>query len=133
MSLFGGLQISASALRVERLRMNVIAENIANAESTRSAAGGPYRRQQVLVGHAGGPDGPGGVAALAVVPDPTPDRLLLDPSHPDADATGHVRMPNVNVPMEMVDMVVATRAYEANAAAFATQRQSQQRTLELLA
>jgi len=139
MSLFGGLKISASALRVERLRMNVIAENIANAESTHTPAGGPYRRRQVLVGPAlpgamAGRNTPvGGVAALGVVEDPSPPRTLLDPSHPDADAEGLVQMPNVDVPLEIVDMVAATRAYEANAVAFSAQRQTQERTLELLA
>lgn len=141
MSLFGGLKISASALQVERLRMNVIAENIANSESTRTPGGGPYHRQQVLVGPVSGTEtGPGGdggtvggVAAFGVVTDPSPDRLLYDPSHPDADATGYVRMPNVDLPVEMVDLTVASRAYEANATAFASQRQSQEKTLELLA
>jgi flagellar basal-body rod protein FlgC len=139
MSLFGGLKISASALRVERLRMNVIAENIANAESTRAPGGGPYRRKQVLIGPAAGAglgagsEAAGGVRAFGVVEDQSPDRMVYDPSDPDADASGHVRMPNVDLPVEMVDMMVATRAYEANAVAFASQRQSQQRTLELLA
>lgn len=129
MSLFGGLRISAGALQVERLRMNVIAENIANAESTRTPQGGPYRRREVVVGAAG----EGGVQALAVSEDPSPARLLLDPSHPDADPQGYVHMPNVDVPVEMVDLMTATRAYEANAAAFNVQRRSQQRSLELLA
>jgi flagellar basal-body rod protein FlgC len=135
MSLFGGLKTSASALRVERLRMNVIAENIANAESTRGPGGGPYRRKEVLVGAAPATTrgAEGGVRSFGVIEDKTPDRIVLDPSNPDADATGHVRMPNVDVPVEMVDMMVATRAYEANAVAFASQRQSQERTLELLA
>jgi flagellar basal-body rod protein FlgC len=134
MSLFGGLKISASALSVERLRMNVIAENIANAESTRTPEGGPYRRKQVLLAEQPGLDtvAPasavgGGVQAVGVVPDQAPDKLVYDPSNPDANAQGYVRMPNVDVPMEMVDMMTATRAYEANAAAFQTQRQSQER------
>jgi flagellar basal-body rod protein FlgC len=138
MSLFGGLKISASALSVERLRMNVIAENIANAETTRTPEGGPYRRRQVLVGAAeaspiAGLGAAGGVAALDIVQDPSPNRMMLDPSNPDANAQGYVQMPNVDVPVEMVDMVAATRAYEANAVAFSTQRQSQERALELLA
>ncbi|MBU0611507.1 MAG: flagellar basal body rod protein FlgC [Armatimonadetes bacterium] len=137
MSLFGGLRISASALTVERLRMNTIAENIANADTTRTPQGGPYRRQEVVVAQAAGggfgaaaPDG--SVQAVAIVPDPRPDRMLLDPSHPDADANGYVRMPNVELPMEMVDLMAASRAYEINATAFATQRRSQERTLELV-
>jgi flagellar basal-body rod protein FlgC len=140
MSLFGGLKISASALSVERLRMNVIAENIANAETTRTPEGGPYRRKQVLLAEQPAPNTGtpgaavgGGVQAVSVLPDQGPDRLVYDPSHPDANAQGYVRMPNVDVPMEMVDMMTATRAYEANAAAFQTQRQSQERSLELLA
>ena len=134
MSLFGGMRISASALSVERLRMNVIAENIANAETTRTVEGGPYRRKQVVVTQAAGdlPTG-GGVQAAGVVQDQSPDRLLFDPSSPDANAAGYVRMPNIDLPLEMVDLMSATRAYEVNATAFATQKQTQERTLELLA
>lgn len=134
MSLFGGMRISASALSVERLRMNVIAENIANAETTRTVEGGPYRRKQVVVAQAAGdlPAG-GGVQAAGVVQDQSPDRLLFDPSSPDANAAGYVRMPNIDLPLEMVDLMSATRAYEVNATAFATQKQTQERTLELLA
>ena len=130
MSLFGGLDVSASALSVERLRMNVIAENIANAESTRTAEGGPYRRKEIVI--AAGGEAEGGVQAVGVVADPSPSKLVFDPSHPDANANGYVRMPNVDVPAETVDMMTASRAYEANAAAFQTQRQTQERTLELL-
>ena len=146
MSLFGGMRISASALSVERLRMNVIAENIANAETTRTVEGGPYRRKQVIVAQAAGGDEPdrsvgrtgdaqtrGGVQAVGVVQDQSPDRLLFDPSNPDAKAAGYVRMPNIDLPLEMVDLMTATRAYEVNATAFATQKQTQERTLELLA
>lgn len=131
MSLFGGLKISASALSVERLRMNVIAENIANAESTRTPEGGAYRRKQIIVAE-GAADVGGGVRAVGIVADPSPSKLLFDPSHPDARADGYVQMPNVDVPAETVDLMTATRAYEANAAAYQTQRQSQERTLELL-
>lgn len=130
MSLFAGLKVSASALSVERLRMNVIAENIANAETTRTPEGGPYRRREVVVASSGEASG---VQAAAVARDPRPDRLMYDPSHPEANAEGYVRMPNVDLPAEMVDMMTATRAYEANTVAFQTQRQSQERTLELLA
>lgn len=139
MGLFGGLRISASALSVERLRMNVIAENIANAETTRTPEGGPYRRKQVVVAPVGsdepGPRGSrdGGVAAVGVREDASPARLLYDPSSPDANAAGYVAMPNVDLPLEMVDLMTATRAYEVNATAFATQKQTQERTLELLA
>ncbi|MEN6641475.1 MAG: flagellar basal body rod protein FlgC [Armatimonadia bacterium] len=129
MSLFSGLKISASALSVERLRMNVIAENIANAETTRTPEGGPYRRREVQIASSG--EAPGVYASVAS--DPRPDRLMYDPSHPEANAEGYVRMPNVDLPAEMVDMMTATRAYEANTVAFQSQRQTQERTLELLA
>lgn len=139
MSLFDGLKISASALSVERTRMNVIAENIANAETTRTPEGGPYRRKQVVIAQAPGTTniGPGetvggGVRAVGIVADPAPAKMMLDPSHPDANAEGYVRMPNVDLPAETVDMMTATRAYEANAVAFQSQRQTQERTLELL-
>lgn len=130
MSLFAGLKVSASALSVERLRMNIIAENIANAETTRTPEGGPYRRREVVVAYSGEASG---VQAAAIARDQRPDRLMYDPSHPEADAEGYVHMPNVDLPAEMVDMMAATRAYEANTVAFQTQRQSQERTLELLA
>lgn len=136
MSLFGGMKVSASALSVERLRLNVIADNIANAESTRTAEGGPYRRKQVMVSEAAGSgvlDGTsGGVQAAGVALDPNPARLIFDPGHPDANAQGYVAMPNVDVPTEMVDMMAATRAYEANISAFQAQRRSHERALELL-
>jgi flagellar basal-body rod protein FlgC len=137
MSLFSGLRSSASALSVERLRMNTIAENMANAETTRTPGGGPYRRKQVVVEQLPGetafnPSGSAGGVQAAVVQDPSPDRRVLDPSHPDADAQGYVRMPNVDLPVEIVDMMAASRAYEVNATAFATQRQTQERSLELL-
>lgn len=137
MSLFAGLRVSASALGAERLRLNVIAENIANAETTRTPEGGPYRRREVIL--ASGLPGPGegqaerGVRVAGVLPDPTPAKLVYDPSHPDANAEGYVAMPNVDVPAEVVDMMAATRAYEANALALQSQRKLQERSLELLA
>ena len=102
--------------------MDVIANNIANADSTRTAEGGPYRRQRVtfqsvLDQTAGNRAAPRGVAVQSVSEDPTDYRLVYDPGHPDADATGYVKMPNVNVVEEMVDMISATRAYEANVTA----------------
>ncbi|NPV49532.1 MAG: flagellar basal body rod protein FlgC [Armatimonadetes bacterium] len=139
MSLFGGLRVSASALSAERLRLNVIAENIANAETTRTPEGGPYRRREVILasgmglGEPGERGSAGGVHVAGVLPDPTPPRLVHDPSHPDANAEGYVAMPNVDVPAEVVDMMAATRAYEANALALQSQRRLQERALELLA
>jgi len=98
--------------------MDAIANNIANAESTRTSEGGPYRRQTVtfraVYENSLGNPAPGGVRVESVTTDPSDFRLVHDPSHPDADANGYVKMPNVNIVEEMVDMISATRAYEAN-------------------
>ena len=121
MGTFSSFDISASGINAQRTRMDVIANNIANADSTRTASGGPYRRQQVSFKEAyananaiGNKSVPAGVNVQSITEDPTDYRLVYDPGHPDADSTGYVKMPNVNVVEEMVDMVSATRAYEAN-------------------
>src|SRR3954449_7983094 len=169
MGLFGSLDISASGLSAERLRMDVTAENLANAQSPRTAGGGPYRRKEVVVqasgdgGFAGalaaarggatgsaagaggaGPGGgggaaasaggsaPGGVSVTGIVEDRTPNRLVYDPSHPDANAQGYVSMPNVNPVTEMVDLISASRSYEANVTAMQTTKTMFTKTLELL-
>ena len=153
MGLFGSLDISASALSAERLRMDVTAENLANAQSTRTAAGGPYRRKEVVVqangdggfagalasaragggsGAASGGSAPGGVSVSGIVQDQTPNRLVYDPSHPDANAQGYVSMPNVNPVTEMVDLISASRSYEANVTAMQTSKQMFTKTLEIL-
>ena len=102
--------------------MDVIANNIANADSTRTPEGGPYRRQKVTFQSVyqqvtGNRSVASGVAVQSVAEDPTDYRMVYDPGHPDADETGYVKMPNVNVVEEMVDMISATRAYEANVTA----------------
>lgn len=144
----------ASGLHCQRVRMDVIAQNLANANTTRTPAGGPYRRKEVIFECSRGLPGiklppfvrfaaflnavltSGSPAArvrvAAIEDDPTPPRRVYDPGHPDADAQGYVLMPNVEVPMEMVDLMAAARAYEANAAAMQTVRQSMERALELL-
>jgi flagellar basal-body rod protein FlgC len=150
MGLFGSLDISASALSAERLRMDVTAENLANAQSTRTANGGPYRRKEVVV-QANGDGGfagalasarvgggsskgsaAGGVSVTGIVEDQTPNRLVYDPSHPDANAQGYVSMPNVNPVTEMVDLISASRSYEANVTAMQTSKQMFTKTLDLL-
>jgi flagellar basal-body rod protein FlgC len=135
--LFGGLSISASGMTAERLRMDVIAENLANAESTRGADGQPYRRKSVVLGEAGGSgssfaDVLNGVRVKEVAEDKGPGRKVFDPSHPDADATGYVTLPNVNTVTEMVDLITATRGYEANVQAMNAAKQMFIRTLDLL-
>ena len=142
MSLFGGLEISASALTAERLRMDVVAENLANAQTTRGADGQPYRRKEVVLQERAGSFGAslsaamnqrgGGVEVGAVVEDQTPLKRVYDPGHPDADEDGYVAMPNVDTVTEMVDLIGAQRAYEANVTAMQAAKQMFSRTLELL-
>jgi len=120
MKMFDTLAISASGLAAERLRMDTIASNVANANTTRTEEGGPYRRKVAVfrekleseIGRAG--DGSAGVEAVGIQEDMSPFKKIYDPSHPDADEEGYVELPNVNLLNEMVDMIAATRAYEAN-------------------
>jgi flagellar basal-body rod protein FlgC len=114
--------------------MNVIASNMANAQSTKTAEGGPYRRQDVVFTteplQAGRP-GLEGVKVSGVVKDDSPFKMVFDPGHPDADGDGFVAMPNVNVIEEMVNMMMATRAYEASVTAFNLSKTMFMKTLEL--
>jgi flagellar basal-body rod protein FlgC len=144
MSLFGGLEISASALTAERLRMDVVAENLANAQTTRGANGEPYRRKEVVLQERAGSFGAslsaamnrgtqgGGVEVAGIAEDQTPLKQVYDPGHPDADENGYVAMPNVDTVTEMVDLIGAQRAYEANVTAMQAAKQMFSRTLELL-
>ena len=138
MGLFDAIDISASGLSAERLRMDVVAENLANANTTRTADGGPYRRKNVVLEQQGGGGfasalaRASGVQVSAIVEDPTPPRRVYDPGHPDADADGYVEMPNVNPVTEMVDLITASRAYEANVTAMQTAKQMFTKTLEVL-
>ena len=123
MDFFTAMEVSASGLSVERTRMTVAASNLANASTTRAVGGGPYRRKDVVVESVPVPGGPGGVNAVAVTAlraDTMPPRLEHDPGHPDADADGNVAYPNINPVEEMVDMITASRAYEAGVTALST-------------
>jgi flagellar basal-body rod protein FlgC len=139
MDIQGTLAISASALRAERLRLDVIASNLANANTTRTAEGGPYRRRNVVfvsqalesdfgatieaLAEAGAREG---VRVAEVVEDTSQPRLVFEPGHPDANAEGYVAYPNVNPVAETVDLLAATRAYEANVQAVnATKRMAE--------
>jgi flagellar basal-body rod protein FlgC len=142
--------ISASGLTAQRLRMDVISSNIANAQTTRTPEGGPYRRQMVVLSPVyspnnfqdslqqamqptsfTGPSGVGqGVAVAGVVKDNSPFQMVYDPSNPDA-VNGYVQMPNVDISTEMVDMVSASRAYEANVTAFDAAKQMTMTALSL--
>ncbi len=138
--LFAASSISASGMAAERLRMEVIANNLANANSTRSANGGPFRRQDVVfqavldesIGKPTPASGLRGVAVVDVVDDQSELRTVYMPGHPDADRDGNVSLPNVHLPIEMVNLLTASRAYEANVRAVQTFRQLNEQALAIL-
>ncbi len=136
--LFSTADISASGMSAERLRMETVANNIANANSTRSAEGGPYRRKQLVfsslvdASHSSTTTGLKGVEVLAQQSDETPFPEVYSPGHPDADENGIVRMPNVRLPNEMIDLITASRSYEANLKALTSFKEMVEQTLSLL-
>lgn len=145
MGLFDAINTAASGLTAERLRMDVTAENLANAQTTRGADGQPYRRKVVVLQEAAGPTfgatldgamnrrgGTSGVRVAQIAQDATPNRLVYDPSHPDADKRGYVSMPNVQPVTEMVDLISASRGYEANVTVMQTAKTMFTKTLDLL-
>lgn len=146
MSLFDAIDTAATGLSAERLRMDVTAENLANAQTTRGADGQPYRRKVVELEQAGSGFGAtlssalrrgtaaseAGVHVAGITQDATPNRLVYDPGHPDADARGYVSMPNVQPVAEMVDLISASRGYEANVTVMQTAKQMFAKTLEIL-
>ncbi len=144
MSLLSSLSISASGMAAERLRMDVVADNLANVNTTRTPEGGPFRRRRVLfapqengfasalVRARGGAGTAGGVRVVGVTEDGSPPRRVYDPGHPDANADGYVSMPNVDPVTEMVDLIAASRAYEANVTAMQTAKTMFSKTLDLL-
>ena len=115
MSLFNIFNVAGSAMTAQSQRLNVVASNLANADSATSASGEPYKAKQVIFTATpmGGADAQG-VRVEAVVEDNSPMKMLYDPKHPMADAQGYVTMPNVNVVDEMVNMISASRAYQNN-------------------
>lgn len=145
MGFFSALENSASALTAQRLRMDTISENIANASTTRTEDGTPYRRKTVIFEAQNGNTpfssyltkasqdrlSSGGVRVSAIVEDQTPFKSVYDPGHPDADENGIVQMPNVDVVTEMVNMISATRAYEANITAINTTKALATKALEI--
>ena len=137
MSLFTAMNISASGLTAERLRMDVISANIANANTTRTAEGGAYRRkvavfqEQLTQATQGKQKKLGGIQAVSIVEDPTDMRMEYDPTHPDADENGYVTYPNVDVVTEMVNLIDASRSYEANATAFDASKSMALKGLEI--
>lgn len=146
MRVFNSFEISGSGLTAQRLRMDVVANNIANVNTTRTAEGGAYKRQRVvfeprreeaqfllpLASEAKRRQQLAqGVRVVAVSADPSPARQVYDPGHPDANAQGYVAMPNITLVNEMVDMISATRAYEANIAALNSAKSMAAKALEI--
>ncbi|MFQ5829764.1 MAG: flagellar basal body rod protein FlgC [Candidatus Methylomirabilia bacterium] len=132
------LAISASALSAQRARMNVIAENLANADTTRTPEGGPYRRRQVIFEAQDtifndllGAEIGRGVKVAAIVEAPNSVRRVYQPGHPDADQEGYVALPNIKPVIEMIDLMAATRAYEANVTAIQALKSMMHKALEL--
>jgi flagellar basal-body rod protein FlgC len=146
MSFFDSIDLAASGLTAERVRMDVTAENLANAQTTNGPGGQPYRRQDVVLDQVGGGFGstlqtalgtgqaqtPGGVQVAGIVDDPTPDQLVYDPGHPGANAQGYVRMPNVNSVTEMTDLISESDSYQADVTAMNTAKTMYSKTLDLL-
>jgi len=147
MNLFGMLEVSGSALAAERWRAEIVSANMANAETTRTPAGGAYRRQLVVFRahpmprfplllanlHAGLLHGSGpGVQVDRVVADASPMPRRYQPGHPDADPSGYVTYPNVNPVMEMTDLLSAVRAYQLNASAVQSAKSMIQQSLQIL-
>jgi flagellar basal-body rod protein FlgC len=160
MSFFDAIDVAASGLTAERMRMDVTSENLANAQTTNGPGGQPYRRQEVVLQQVGGGFGAqlagalgagigsasgsampaalsngaaaGGVEVAGIVNDPTPDQLVYDPGHPGANAQGYVRMPNVNPVTEMTDLISEQNSYQSDVTAMETAKTMYSKTLDLL-
>ncbi|HAP31725.1 MAG TPA: flagellar basal body rod protein FlgC [Firmicutes bacterium] len=138
MEIFRSFQISGSALTAEKLRVDVVAGNLANMQTTRTQEGGPYRRRTVvfaerLVQIANSPsfrEGRG-VKVAAIVEDPNPPRQAYDPAHPDANEQGFVAFPNIDLAKEMTDLITSSRSYEANATAINSAKAIYLKALEI--
>jgi flagellar basal-body rod protein FlgC len=133
MNLISGVNVTASALNAEKLRMDVVAQNIANAHTTRDVDGQVYKRKVVAFESFLDPAGDGAkaVRVAQVAADQTPGEQVFNPQHPDANKDGFVQMPNVNVATEMVDLLSASRAYEANLAVVRNAKQMALKALSI--
>ena len=144
MAFLKSMEISASALSAQRVRMDVIAENLANITTTRTANGQPYRRRYVvfqqredevsfssLLDRAQARSNGSGVRVSEIREDESPFKLDYNPEHPDANAEGYVQMPNVDLAVEMIDMMAATRSYEANVTAMNAIKSMATKALEI--
>ncbi|MCC7441676.1 MAG: flagellar basal body rod protein FlgC [Bdellovibrionales bacterium] len=143
MDFFSSMRVSASGLEAQMKRMNTISSNIANAETTRTAEGGPYQRQDPVFAAVTDRESFGeilsneldenvqGVQVQQIQKDERPPRMVYNPSHPDANADGYVAMPNVNTVEEMANMISAQRSYEANVTAMGAAKSMAQKALEI--
>ncbi|SHH83537.1 flagellar basal-body rod protein FlgC [Sporobacter termitidis DSM 10068] len=142
MGFLSGMNISGSGLTAQRLRMDVISENIANIDTTRAANGLPYTRKVTILEernpnfsdvlkNSEHDSTEGGVRVAEISNDPSPYQLVYDPTNPDANADGYVQMPNVDITQEMVDMISAYRSYEANVTAFNAYKDMAVKALEI--
>lgn len=141
MNIFTTFDIAASGLKAQRTRLNTISSNLANAETTKTPEGGPYKKKSVVFqsepvsfqnqlensmnSHAEG------VKVAKIIEDKTPPQQIYNPTHPDADENGYVAMPNVSVLKEMVDMMSATRSYEANTTVIKSAKRMALKALEI--
>lgn len=142
MGIFNSINLSASGLTAQRLRMDVISKNIANANTTRTQEGTPYRRQRVVfksdnnsfadyLNQYSKKTTAGGVKVVGITEDKSPFKKVYEPGHPDADKDGYVNMPNIDIVTEMVDMISATRSYEANVTAINSTKAMITKALEI--
>jgi flagellar basal-body rod protein FlgC len=143
MAFLDSLNISGSGLTAQKYRMEIVAQNLANAETTRTAAGGPYRRKLVTLAEIGATENfasvlrgasggaVGGVKVDQVLDDTDDFKVEYDPSHPDANEEGYVQLPNVDTTEEMVDMMGSSRLYEANITAFNAMKDMAKRALDI--
>ncbi|MGL4799018.1 MAG: flagellar basal body rod protein FlgC [Cellulosilyticaceae bacterium] len=140
MAFFGSMDIAASGMTAQRLRLDVVTQNLTNVNTTRTPEGGPYKRKAVIFesipvansfGAVLGQQQTKGVRVSEVVSDNKPFPIVYNPTHPDADENGYVEMPNVNQIDEMTNMVSASRAYEANVTAFNTMKSMATKALEI--
>lgn len=143
MAIFDSINIGSSGLTAQRLRMDTISKNIANANTTRTASGTPYKRQIVVLKSAHEPSFKSlfnksldksvskGVEVSAIKEDDTPFKKVYDPGNPDADKEGYIQMPNVNIITEMVNLIAATRSYEANVTAINENKSMMMKAMEI--
>lgn len=149
MGLFDAIGIAGTGLTAQRIRMDVTAENLANADTTKAANGQPYQRQEVELSQAGATPSfsgalsgalqessatttPGGVTVAGIVADATPDRQVYEPSNPEADAQGYVKMPNVSTVTEMTDLISEQQSYQSDVTAMQTAKSMFTSTLGIL-